>query len=193
MQAYLPSKLNGPFCIIVSVGSGTEKSFVGVHFWSGIVQHDACWHQGCIGWWCGRMRRCVIGVQQWGGLPATHCHTDMHKAPDPAPSPIFEQNGQILYTMAYGHSSTIDLLCWADKNWTNTAQPYTQYGPSYHTTLPRQSLGTTIPRFEIHLPPHQPTTYKAASINYKPSNNDNNYSHPLGNSFIRLVICGTLD
>jgi hypothetical protein len=64
------------------------------------------------------------------------------------------------------------------------------------TTPPSQGshwLGTTIPRFEIHLPPHQPTTYKAASINYKPSNNDNNYSHPIGKSFIRLVICGTLD
>jgi hypothetical protein len=65
--------------------------------------------------------------------------------------------------------------------------------PTTPSSQGSQSLGTTIPRFEIHVPPRQPTTYKAASINYKPSNNDNNYSHPLGNSFIRLVICGTLD
>jgi hypothetical protein len=33
-----------------------------------------------------------------------------------------------------------------------------------------------------------PTTYKATSINYKPSNNDNNYSHLVGKSFIILLV-----
>jgi hypothetical protein len=33
-----------------------------------------------------------------------------------------------------------------------------------------------------------PTTYKAASINYKPSNSDNDYSHPLGKSFMILLV-----
>jgi hypothetical protein len=41
----------------------------------------------------------------------------------------------LLYTMAYGPGSHIDLLHWAGKNWTNT-HPYTWYRPSYHTTLP---------------------------------------------------------
>ncbi len=88
-----------------------------------------------------------------------------------------------------GPSSPIDLLCRADKNWTNT-HPYTQYGPSYHTTLLSHAWGTTTLRFEIHLPrPHQPTTTnKAASINYKSSKNDNNYSHPLGKSFTILLV-----
>jgi hypothetical protein len=61
--------------------------------------------------------------------PLAYCllfSPDQHKALDPPPSPIFEWNGQILYTMAYGPGSPIDLP-------TNT---YTRYRCSYHTTLP---------------------------------------------------------
>jgi hypothetical protein len=69
---------------------------------------------------------------------------------------------------SYGPSSPIDLICQADKNWTNT-HPYTQYRPSYHTTLPshwaQQFLGLNL----LHLPPHlaskqQETTYKEAAL-----------------------------
>jgi hypothetical protein len=38
-------------------------------------------------------------------------------------------------------------------------------------------------------PASSPTTYKAASsINYKPSNNDNNYSRPLGKIFMIMLV-----
>jgi hypothetical protein len=69
-----------------------------------------------------------------------------------------------------------------------------------HTHIP-DTDPLTIPSFQVighkkqflglnqcHLPPQPPTTYKAASTNYKPSNNDNNYSHPLGKSFVILLV-----
>jgi hypothetical protein len=66
-------------------------------------------------------------------------------------------------------------------HWNNT-HPYTQYGPSYHTTLPTHWAQQFL------APASSPTTYKAASTNYKPSNNDNDYSHPLGKFLIILLV-----
>jgi hypothetical protein len=69
-----------------------------------------------------------------------------------------------------------------------------QHTPIYpiRTDLPHRppkSLGTTIPRSEFHLPPHQPPTKPPPQTTvYKPSNNDNDYSHPLGKSFIILLV-----
>jgi hypothetical protein len=72
-------------------------------------------------------------------------------------------------------------------------------GPT-HTHIP-DTDPLTIPAFQVighnkqflglnqfHLPPQPPTTYKAVSTNYKPSNNDNNYTHPLGKSFVILLV-----
>jgi hypothetical protein len=53
------------------------------------------------------------------------------------------------------------------------------------TTPPSQVIGWAqqfLSLKQFHLPPASPTTQKAASINYKSSNNDNNYNHPLGKS-----------
>ncbi len=68
---------------------------------------------------------------------------------------------------------------------------HTQYVPSYHTSFPhwaQQFLGLNFTCLDT-----SPTTYKATSINKKPSNINNDYSHPLRKSHtILLVECFVL-